>query len=254
MKTRRPIIAGNWKMFKTVQEAEALTKDLILELPDLTNMDVVLCPPFTALYKVADMVANTSIRMGAQDMHWEKEGAYTGEISVTMLRNVYCRYVIIGHSERRQHFGETNTTVNRKVLAAINASLRPIICVGETLAQREKEDFKAIVTDQVRKCLHGIPTTHADEIVVAYEPVWAIGTGRNATPAQAQEVHALIRSVLGSLFGVKRANKVRIQYGGSVRPDNATDLLGQPDIDGALVGSASLDARSFTTIIKAVKK
>ncbi len=254
MKTRRPIIAGNWKMFKTVQEAEALTKDLILELPDLTNLDVVLCPPFTALYKVAEMVANTNIRMGAQDIYWEKEGAYTGEISATMLRNVYCRYVIIGHSERRQHFGETNATVNRKVLAAIKASLRPIICVGETLAQREKENFKAIVTDHVRQCLHEIPATHADEIVVAYEPVWAIGTGRNATPAQAQEVHALIRSVLGSLFGVKRANKVRIQYGGSVRPDNATDLLGQPDIDGALVGSASLDARSFTAIIKAVKK
>ncbi|MDD2706525.1 MAG: triose-phosphate isomerase [Verrucomicrobiae bacterium] len=251
MKTRRTIIAGNWKMFKTVNEAEALVKGLLLELPDVSSIDVVLCPPFTALSRVADLVSNTSIRVGAQDMHWEKEGAFTGEISATMLRDVYCRYVILGHSERRQLFGETNESVNRKAKAALSASLRPIVCVGETLDEREKKDFRAIITRQVKESLAGIPAEQAEEIVVAYEPVWAIGTGRNATPAQAQEVHALIRTSLVALFGDKYAGNMRIQYGGSVKPNNAAELLGQPDIDGALVGGASLEARAFTAIIKA---
>ncbi len=255
MKVRRPIIAGNWKMHKTVHEAQTLVKSLLLELPDtiISDKDVVLCPPFTALHKVADMVSNTSIRMGAQDMHWEKEGAFTGEISATMLRDVYCRYVILGHSERRQHFGETSQTVNLKAKAALASNLRPIVCVGETLEEREKKDFRAIVRAQVRESLHGIAAELAEEVVVAYEPVWAIGTGRNASPAQAQEVHALIRTVLADLFGAKRAAKVRIQYGGSVKPANAEELLSQTDIDGALVGGASLDARSFTAIVKAAK-
>jgi len=253
MKTRRPILAGNWKMFKTVQEAEALVKDLILELPDLSDLDVVLCPPFTALYKVAELLSNTHIRVGAQDMHWEKEGAFTGEISATMLRNVYCRYVVIGHSERRQYFGETNANVNRKARAALAASLRPIICVGETLEQREKSDYKAIVATQVRECLHDIAASHANEIVIAYEPVWAIGTGRNATPAEAQEVQAHIRTILAEVFSPKRAAKVRIQYGGSVKPENVAEILKQPDVDGALVGGASLDARGFAEIVKVVR-
>jgi triosephosphate isomerase len=254
MKTRRPIIAGNWKMYKTVHEAEKLVKDLLLELPDLSNYDVVLCPPFTALYKVAELVSNTSIRVGAQDMHWEAEGAFTGEISASMLRDVYCRYVIVGHSERRQYFGETNESVNRKAKAALAASLRPIVCVGETLEQREKQDFKAIVSSQVNESLKGITNDQSEELVIAYEPVWAIGTGKNATPAQAQEVHALIRSTLSEIFGPKRAGKIRIQYGGSVKPANAAELLNQPDIDGALVGGASLDARNFAAIVKAASQ
>lgn len=253
MKIRRPIIAANWKMHKTVNEAESLVKDLILELPDLSDTDVVLCPPFTALYRVADLVSNTSIRVGAQNMHWKKEGAFTGEISATMLRDTYCRYVILGHSERRQYFGETNAIVYRKVKEALASSLRPIVCVGETLEQREKQDFKAIIRDQVRESLDGISTDQAEEIVVAYEPVWAIGTGKNASPQQAQEIHALIRSTLSKMIGAKAAQKVRIQYGGSVKPANVDELLGQPDIDGALVGSASLDARSFSAIVRAAK-
>jgi triosephosphate isomerase len=254
MKTRRPIIAGNWKMHKTVHEAENLVKDMLLEIPDLSNTDVVFCPPFTALYKVAELVSNTSIRVGAQDMHWEKEGAFTGEISATMLRDVYCRYVILGHSERRQFFGETNLTVNRKTKAALAANLRPIVCVGETLAEREKEDFKAIVRKQLLESLDGVASEHTDELVIAYEPVWAIGTGKNATPSQAQEVHASIRSTLSELFGSKKSKKVRIQYGGSVKPTNALELLTQPDIDGALVGGASLEARSFAAIIRAANR
>ncbi len=253
MKTRRPIIAGNWKMHKTVNEAENLVKDLILELPDLIDVDVVVCPPFTALYKVADMVSNTHIRVGAQDMYWENEGAYTGEISAMMLRAVYCRYVIVGHSERRQYFGENDAIVNRKVKTALAASLRPIICVGETLEQREKQNFKAIVQKQVHHSLEGISADYTEELVIAYEPVWAIGTGRHATASEAQEIHVLIRSTLAKLFSVKQANKIRIQYGGSVKPDNAVELLSQPDIDGALVGGSSLDARSFSAIVLAAK-
>jgi triosephosphate isomerase (TIM) len=250
MKTRKTIIAGNWKMFKTVHEAEKLVRDLLLELADTSNMDIVICPPFTALHKVAEMVSNTTIRVGAQDMHWEQEGAYTGEISATMLRDVYCRYVIIGHSERRQFFGETDETVSKKTKAALAASLRPIVCVGETLEQRQKHDFKAIVKAQVEKALSGISQEHAEDVVIAYEPVWAIGTGLNATPEQAQEVHALIRATLNGVFG-KLSDKIRIQYGGSVKPANAADLLAQPDIDGALVGGASLDPRNFAAIVSA---
>jgi len=254
MKIRKPIIAGNWKMHKTVHEAEKLVKDLLLDFPDLSSLDVVLCPPFTALYRVAELVAKTAIRVGAQNMHWEKEGAYTGEISATMLRNVYCRYVILGHSERRQFFGETNEIVNHKVRAALAASLRPIVCVGETLEQREKQNFRAIIRAQIRECLAGVSGENAADVVIAYEPVWAIGTGRNATPAQAQEVHALIRAALTELFNARKAKGIRIQYGGSVKPANAAELLGQPDIDGALVGGASLDTRGFTAIVKAALK
>lgn len=253
MRVRRPIIAGNWKMHKTVSEAEGLVKDLMLELPDLSNLDVVLCPPFTALYRVAEMVANTSIRVGAQNMHWEKEGAFTGEISATMLRGVYCRYVILGHSERRQLFGETSAIVNRKAMAALASSLRPIVCVGETLEQREKQDYQAILKTQLLESLAGIVPDQVEEWVIAYEPIWAIGTGRNATPAQAQEAHAWIRSVLAQMVGKVAAGKMRIQYGGSVKPANAGELLGQSDIDGVLVGGASLDVRSFAAIVRSAR-
>ncbi|MCC7519281.1 MAG: triose-phosphate isomerase [Verrucomicrobiae bacterium] len=248
---RRPIIAGNWKMHRTLSEAENLVKGLLIELTDLSDTDVVLCPPFTSLAKVADLVAKTPVRVGAQDMYWEKEGAFTGEISATMLRDVFCRYVILGHSERRQYFGETNALVNRKAKAALAASLRPIVCVGETLDQREKQDFKGILRTQLRESLEGISVEEIEEAIVAYEPVWAIGTGRNATPAQAQEVHALLRATLTDMTGAKTAAKIRIQYGGSVKPANAAELLAQPDIDGALVGGASLDARAFAAIVKA---
>ena len=249
MRTRRPIIAGNWKMFKTVHEAEALVKDLLLELQDSSDLDVVLCPPFTALSKVADMVSNTNIRVGAQDMHWEKEGAFTGEISATMLRDVYCRYVILGHSERRQYFGETDQTVNKKAKAALAASLRPIICVGETLEQREKQDFKAIISKQVRESLAGIAGESADEIVVAYEPVWAIGTGRTATPDDAGVIHVLIRQELVGLLG-ERGNAIPICYGGSANRGNASALLAAPEVDGLLVGGASLDAEGWSSIVR----
>ncbi|NUN92766.1 MAG: triose-phosphate isomerase [Verrucomicrobiae bacterium] len=251
MKTRRPIIAGNWKMHRTLGEAESLVQGLLIELPDLADVDVVLCPPFTALAKVADLVAKSPVRVGAQDMHWEKEGAFTGEISATMLRDVYCRYVILGHSERRQYFGETNASVNRKAKAALAASLRPIVCVGETLDQREKEDFKGMIRTQVRESLAEISGDDAEEVIVAYEPVWAIGTGRNATPAQAQEIHALVRATLAEQMGAKTAARIRIQYGGSVKPANAAEILSQTDIDGALVGGASLEARGFAAIVKA---
>ncbi len=254
MRIRRSIIAANWKMHKTVSESETLIADLILELSDISHLDVVVFPPFTALFRVADLVSKTNIRVGAQDMYWEKEGPYTGEISATMLRGVYCRYVIIGHSERRQYFYETNATVNLKAKAALAANLRPIICVGETLEERENHDFKLVVQTQLQQCLEGISADSTDEIVIAYEPIWAIGTGRNATPEQAQEVHAMIRSTLGKLFGVKHAKMIRIQYGGSVKPDNAAELLAQNDIDGALVGGASLDARSFSAIVRAIKE
>lgn len=253
MKPRRPIIVANWKMHKTVQEAENLVKDLLLELPDLTDTDVVLCPPFIALQRVADLVSNTNIRVGAQNMHWEKEGPYTGEISATMLRNVYSHYVILGHSERRQYFGETNTTINRKAKAALASSLRPIVCVGETLEQREKENFKVILQTQIRESLDGISTDHAEELVIAYEPVWAIGTGQNASPAQAQEAHTLIRSVLSEMFGKNEAGKIRIQYGGSVKPTNIKGFFNQPDVDGVLVGGASLNAHRFAAIVRAAK-
>jgi triosephosphate isomerase len=184
-------------------------------------------------------------------MHWEKEGAYTGEISANMLRDVYCRYVILGHSERRQYFGETNANVRKKAEAALAANLRPIICVGETLEQREKEDFRGIIRQQITESLKGLLEPHSEEIVIAYEPVWAIGTGRNATPEQAQDIHAYIRSILKNLSNEKTSSNIRIQYGGSVKPTNAEEILGQPDIDGALVGGASLEARSFAAIVQA---
>ncbi|MEI6970495.1 MAG: triose-phosphate isomerase [bacterium] len=247
---RKPIVAGNWKMYKTVDEAVALASAVKLELQNFTEAEVIICPPFTALKAVGDALQGSYIKLGAQNMHWEKEGAFTGEISPAMLRSVFCHYVILGHSERRALFNETNEAVNRKVKAALAAGLKPIVCVGETLAEREAGRTNEVVRTQLEGGLAGIETG-ASGIILAYEPVWAIGTGKTASPAQAQEVHAFLRSTLAKIFGDNAAANIRIQYGGSVKPANARELFSQPDIDGGLIGGAALEARSFVEIVKA---
>ncbi|MFO7871767.1 MAG: triose-phosphate isomerase [Kiritimatiellia bacterium] len=247
-KYRKKIIAGNWKMNKSVAEAESLAGDIKLDLAENSDADVVLCPPFTSLKVVSDEISDTYIKLGAQNMHWESDGAYTGEISANMLRDLYCHYVILGHSERRGYFGETDEIVNRKVKAALECNLVPIVCVGETLEQREAGRMSEIVGGQVRNSLAGLGGK-LKTVIVAYEPIWAIGTGRTATPDQAQEAHAFVRKTLEEISDSDTAASIRIQYGGSVKPGNAADLLGQADIDGALVGGASLDARSFCEIV-----
>jgi triosephosphate isomerase (TIM) len=248
---RKPIVAGNWKMNKTTAEAAELASGIARELGSLLGVEVVLCPPFTALKSVGDALNGTSIHLGAQNMHWEKPGAFTGEISAEMLRELFCHYVILGHSERRQLFGETDEIVNRKTKAALAAKLKPIVCVGETLEQRDAGRMEAVVEAQVRGSLAELTRAELGEVVIAYEPVWAIGTGRTATPQQAQDVHALIRSVIVDMGDEGLARALRIQYGGSVKPSNAKELFGQPDIDGGLIGGASLDVRSFVEIVKA---
>lgn len=250
---RKPIVAGNWKMNKTVAEAGELVAQILRDVGDTQGVDVVLCPPFTALAAVSEAIASTGLDLGAQNMHWESDGAYTGEVAPTMLRELFCHYVILGHSERRTYFGETDEIVNRKTLAALQANLHPIVCVGETLEQREAGETETVVEEQVRNSLAGVEAAALPKLVVAYEPVWAIGTGRTATPEQAQEVHALIRAVLTSLGGKDAADSVRIQYGGSMKPANAVELMSQPDIDGGLIGGAALDARSFIDIIRAAR-
>ena len=251
MKTRKKIIAGNWKMNKTVSEAEYLAGDIARELGDCREVDVVLCPPFTALKVVGDAIADTFIKLGAQNMHWEPDGAYTGEISAGMLRSLYCHYVILGHSERRTYFHETNEIVNRKVKAAVHANLVPILCVGETLDERDAGQEKDVVRAQVEESLDGMVVEELKQVIIAYEPVWAIGTGRTASPQQAQEMHAYIREVLAGMVGEDTAQTIRIQYGGSMKPANAAELLAQPDIDGGLIGGASLEARTFVEIVRA---
>ncbi len=246
---RKKIVAGNWKMHKTQADAQALAAAVIEELGGCTEADIVLCPPFTALKVVGDAILDTNIRLGAQNMHPEPEGAYTGEISANMLRDLYCWYVIVGHSERRSHFGETDAFVNQKVKAALAASLIPIVCVGETLQEREAGQTYEVVRGQVLGSLDGLKEELA-KVVVAYEPVWAIGTGRTATPEQAQDVHAFIRSVLAEMSSPEIAQATRIQYGGSIKPSHAGDLFAQPDIDGGLVGGASLEARPFIEIVR----
>ena len=250
---RPPLVAGNWKMYKTAAEALALVNALTKELVGVTESDaeVVVCPPFTALYAVGTMLQGSSISLGAQNVHWEKEGAFTGEVSAPMLKESAVRYAIVGHSERRQYFGETNDGVNKRAKAALANGIRPIICVGETLAQREAGHREVIVRDHIAGALAGFTKDGMLESIIAYEPVWAIGTGKTATPAQAQEVHAFIRELLAAMFDSSVADRVRIQYGGSVKSANAKELLGQPDIDGALVGGASLDPKGFADIVKA---
>jgi triosephosphate isomerase len=249
MSERQPFIAGNWKMHKTVAEAKALTRDIRQGVAPARRAEVALAPPYTALAAVAEELAGSDIRLAAQNAFWEKQGAFTGAISPPMLADVGCHYVIIGHSERRQHFGETNATVNRRLKAVLESGLAIILCVGETLDEREADQTFEMVRTQLHEGLAGV-TAGADRLVIAYEPVWAIGTGKTATPQQAQEVHGFIRSLLREFMG-SAAEAIRIQYGGSVTPDNAATLLAQPDIDGALVGGASLKPELFLPIIAA---
>jgi triosephosphate isomerase len=248
---RIPLIAGNWKMFKTVRETVAHITELRAALRDLTAVDLVVAPPFTALHAAADAARDSHIAVSAQDLHWEREGAFTGAVSAGMIREAGARFVIIGHSERRTLFGETNLTVNKKIAAALAEELIPIVCVGETLSQREASQTNAVLDEQLREGFDNFTADRLRTMVLAYEPVWAIGTGRNATPEQAQEAHAHIRTRLRQWFGVEMAERCRILYGGSVKPDNAGALLGQTDVDGALVGGASLDVKSFSAIVRA---
>lgn len=247
---RQPIIAGNWKMHKTATEAEALVRAL-KPLVAGARAEVVVCPPFTALERVGDLLPGSNIVLGAQNVFWETEGAFTGEVAPAMLRDLMVTYVTVGHSERRQFFGELDETVGKRAVAALAAGLRPIICVGESLEEREAGRTGDVVLRQLGAALADIATSSTGNIVVAYEPVWAIGTGKVATPDQAQEVHATLRGFLTERYGDTTAQNIRIQYGGSVKPDNAAELLAQPDIDGALVGGASLKADSFAGIVKA---
>ena len=246
---RRPIIVGNWKMHKTTAEAVALVNALRAAVAQVQNVDIGVAPPYTALMAVAEALRGSTIFVAAQNMHWEPQGAFTGEISAAMLTDVGCARVIIGHSERRQYFAETNATVNKKLRAALNAQLDPLFCIGETLDQREGNATFSVLEQQVRQGLAEMPAEGMSRVVMAYEPVWAIGTGRTATPDQAQEVHAFIRGLLGELYGKALADAVRIQYGGSVNAGNIHTLMSQPDVDGALVGGASLEASSFAQIV-----
>ncbi|MFN7137721.1 MAG: triose-phosphate isomerase [Limisphaerales bacterium] len=249
-KERKLIIAGNWKMNKTVAEALILAQGLKRELREVKEADIVICPPYTALESVSKEIIESNIRLGAQNMSENNFGAYTGEIAAGMLKEFSVRYVILGHSERRQYQKESDELISKKALAAHAASLKPIVCVGETLEERESGQTEKVVETQVRGSLAGLTKDQMEETVIAYEPVWAIGTGKTASTQQAQEVHAFIRKLLASMFDQATARRVRIQYGGSVKPQNARELMEQPDIDGALVGGASLDIRSFADIIK----
>ena len=248
---RHPLIAGNWKMFETSSEARILISELLPGLLEVQGVDIVICPPFTAILPVAALLEGTGISVGAQNMHWEVSGAYTGEVSAPMLAE-FCKYVIIGHSERRAYFGETDGSVNRKVQAAITHGLIPIMCVGETLDENEAGITREIVTRQVESGLEGLDNTTIGKFIIAYEPVWAIGTGRAATAEGANQVVAdIIRVTLGKMFGDSLAQAVRILYGGSVKASNAAEFFRQPDIDGALVGGASLKKAEFIPIVKA---
>ena len=249
-KHRKLIIAGNWKMHKTVAEALDLVRGLKLELNNVKEVDIVICPAYTALSEVSKAVLDTNIRLGAQNMSEHHVGAYTGEIAAVMLKEFSVRYVILGHSERRQHQRESDELIAKKAHAVHAASLRPIVCVGETLTEREAGHTEKVLQTQVHGSLKGLTKEHMLETVIAYEPVWAIGTGKTATTQQAQDAHAFIRGLLAKMFDETVARRVRIQYGGSVKPSNARELMSQPDVDGALVGGASLEARSFADIVK----
>lgn len=236
----------------TVAETESFLEDFRLEIEEVNDVDIVIAPPFTALAKLSELLGGSQkVRLGAQNFYYEKSGAYTGEISATMLRELFVRFVILGHSERRAIFGETDALINKKVHTALASELRPIVCVGETLEEREAGKEKAVLETQLRGSLAGVTVEQFSDIVIAYEPVWAIGTGKTASSEQAQEAHAHVREVLTELSDKATASKIRIQYGGSVKPANAKELLSQPDIDGALVGGASLEPRGFAEIVKA---
>ena len=246
---RTPFICGNWKMYKTVAEAVKYVKELRALVKDVTGVEVVVAPTFTALHVAAEAARNSTVGIAAQDLYWEREGAFTGEISGPMIREAGAEYVIVGHSERRTLFGDTDATVNRKVAAAYAAGLVPIACIGETLDQRERQETFDVLDRQIQKGLDGLTSEQIAQLVIAYEPVWAIGTGRNATPAQAGEAHGHIRKRLRQWYGPDSAELCHVIYGGSVKPDNIADLIAQPDVDGALVGGASLDVRSFLEIV-----
>jgi len=237
-------------MHKTRKEAAGLANALAASLGTITSVEVVLCPAFTSLEAVASAIRNTNIKLGAQNCHWADQGAFTGEVSLPMLKEAGCEYVIIGHSERRQYFAETDATINQKAAACYRHGIIPIICVGETLEEREANRTAEVITAQVQGCLNGLPADKVAQSVIAYEPVWAIGTGKTATKEQAQEVHALIRKLVANMFSTEVAETIRIQYGGSVKPQNIRELMQQPDVDGALVGGASLEADSFTAIVR----
>ncbi len=248
---RTPLVAGNWKMHKTVGEAVALAAALRERLDGAEGADVVLCPPFTALAAAGQALAGSRLALGAQDVHWEPQGAFTGAISAPMLLDLGCRYVIIGHSERRQYFGETDTTVARKVQAALGAGLAPIVCVGESWEQRQAGQTESLVRGQVAAALDGLDADQVAGLAIAYEPIWAIGTGRSATGKDAGEVAALIRETAGLMTAPTAAARLRVLYGGSVTPDNIAEFMEEPEIDGALVGGASLKADSFAAIVQA---
>jgi triosephosphate isomerase len=246
---RIPVIAGNWKMFKTVHEAVTFVADLSGLVKDITDVHIIVAPPFTALHATAEAARHTNIRVAAQNLYWEREGAFTGEVSAAMIKEAGAESAIVGHSERRRLFGETDAIVNRKTMAAIGAGLTPIVCVGETLEERERNETLGVLDRQIKDGLDRVTAEQIAELVVAYEPVWAIGTGRTATAAQAGEVHTHIRKRLRQWFGAEAADCCRVIYGGSVKPDNIRELVAEPDVDGALVGGASLDARIFGEIV-----
>ncbi len=246
---RKKVIAGNWKMNNDLSQSQNLVSNVLNGLQSKPNCDVIICPSFTSLSEISNLVKNTSIKLGAQNMHFENSGAFTGEVSASMLKSVGCEYVILGHSERRNIFGESDEMINKKILKALEAGLKPIFCVGELLEQREAGTTKDVVKKQIESGLKDVHPSKINDIIIAYEPVWAIGTGKTATSAQAQEVHEFIRSLVEKLFSSEAAGKIIIQYGGSVKPENSGELLSQKDIDGALVGGACLKADSFLSII-----
>lgn len=253
---RRPMVAGNWKMYKTAGEGAILTQNIEPLVSDFwEDVEVVVCPPFTALKSVSTVIELDRLKMGlgAQDMYWEDEGAFTGAIAPRMLVDLRCNYVIVGHSERREYFGETDQTVNKKAHAVFDAGMVPIVCVGESLAVREAEETEAFVRGQVRAAIEGFSAEQAESLVIAYEPLWAIGTGRTPTPEGANDVCRSIRATVGAVFGQPAAMAVRVLYGGSVKPENAALFFAEPDIDGALVGGAALDAASFASIVEAAR-
>jgi triosephosphate isomerase len=248
---RKKLIAGNWKMNKVSADAAALAREIVTGTVAYSGVDIVVCPPFTALESVGAAIDGSLVKLGAQNMHFEASGAFTGEVSAPMIRALFATHVILGHSERRTLFGETDELVNKKVLAALKNQLRPILCVGESFAEREAGSTLKVVQAQTERSLEGVAREQAPGVIVAYEPVWAIGTGKVATSEQAQEVHAFIRELLTKLFGEPAAQRMRILYGGSMKPSNAPELLTQRDIDGGLIGGASLEARSFVELVKA---
>jgi triosephosphate isomerase len=246
---RTPIITGNWKMYKTVADTVKYVKEFRKMVQDLSGVEIVVAPPFTAVHAAAEAARNSNVAIAAQDLYWEREGAFTGEISAQMIREAGAEYVIIGHSERRTLFGETDTAVNQKTVAAFAAGLTPIVCIGETLDQRDRNETMDVLDRQIKQGLEGLTGEQLALLVIAYEPVWAIGTGRTATPVQAGEAHTHIRGRLRQWFGAEAADACHVIYGGSVKPENAKDLVGQADVDGALVGGASLDIGAFFDIV-----